>query len=94
MNPGQAFMTTDRSSELSAVLRCCDGERTAFSAAAGPPYEARSEARLRDLYEGSSDAIFVHDAQTGEILDVNQTMCAMYGYPREECVTLGVLSKS
>jgi two-component system cell cycle sensor histidine kinase/response regulator CckA len=55
---------------------------------------ARSEARLRDLYEGSSDAIFVHDAQTGEILDVNQTMCAMYGYSREECVALGVTDLS
>ena len=49
---------------------------------------AHSEARFRDLYEGSTDAIFVHDAETGAILDVNQTMCAMYGYPRDRCSEL------
>ncbi len=51
---------------------------------------AQSETRLRDLFHGSSDAIFVHDAKTGEILDVNETMCQMYGYSREECPALGI----
>ncbi len=49
-----------------------------------------SEAKLRELYESSSDAIFVHDASTGAIIDVNRTMCEMYGYTREESLALSV----
>ena len=41
-----------------------------------------------------NDAIFVHDAATGEILDVNRKMCEMYGYSVEEArlLTVGKLS--
>jgi len=53
-----------------------------------------SEARLRDLYESSADAIFIHNVSDGAILDVNRTMTQMYGYTREECRTLGVVNLS
>ncbi len=43
-----------------------------------------SEARFRTIFEGVNDAIFVHDAQTGAIVDVNAKMTEMFGYSREE----------
>lgn len=43
-----------------------------------------SEQVLRELYHSVGDAIFVHDAETGEILDVNEMACKMYGYERAE----------
>jgi len=42
----------------------------------------------REMLDATSDAIFLHDAETGQILDVNQTMLDMYGYTREELMHL------
>jgi PAS domain S-box-containing protein len=39
---------------------------------------------LQAIFDGTSDAIFIHDAKTGEILDVNQEMCNQFGYTKEE----------
>jgi PAS domain S-box-containing protein len=44
----------------------------------------RSEASYRAVFEASEDAIFVHDWDTGKLLDVNAKGCAAYGYGREE----------
>jgi PAS domain S-box-containing protein len=49
-----------------------------------------STADLREIFHSTNDAIFVHDGETGEILDVNETMCEMYGYTREEARTLSI----
>src|SRR5258706_1921403 len=46
----------------------------------------RGEERYRGIFEGVQDAIVV-EAPTGEILDVNQRACEMYGYSREEFLT-------
>lgn len=43
-----------------------------------------SEERFHTIYDSLSDAVFIHDAKTGLIVDVNDTMCRMYGYQREE----------
>ena len=51
---------------------------------------ADSEARFRDVFENSSDAILIHDAHTGVIHDVNQTWVQMYGYPKEGCEALTI----
>ena len=45
---------------------------------------AESEQIHREIFNATSDAIFIHDAETGDILDVNQTMLDMYGYSRED----------
>ncbi len=34
----------------------------------------------REIFNSTSDAIFIHDAGTGRILEVNQSMLKMYGY--------------
>ncbi len=53
-----------------------------------------SEQNYREVFNATSEAIFVHDAATGVILDVNQTMLDLYGYTREEALGLGVAELS
>lgn len=48
------------------------------------------EDRLLAIFDAVNDAIFVHDLETGAILDVNQRMCEMFGYSREEALSLKV----
>jgi PAS domain S-box-containing protein len=43
-----------------------------------------SEASYRAIFEAVEDAIFVHDWETGAVLDVNRKACEAYGYTREE----------
>lgn len=49
-----------------------------------------SEERFHTIYDSLSDAIFIHDAETGRILDVNETACRLYGYGREELLSKGL----
>ena len=48
----------------------------------------RSERNYREIFDASNDAIFIHDPNTGAILDVNDTMLRMYGFSREEALRL------
>ena len=50
----------------------------------------RMRTNYHEMFEKVNDAIFVHDADTGEILDVNERMCEMHGYTREEALELSV----
>lgn len=50
---------------------------------------AESESRFREIFNTVSDAIFIHDAETGRIIDVNRRMCGMYGFTREEATACG-----
>ncbi len=49
-----------------------------------------SEARFRAIFDGVNDAIFLHDALTGSVLDVNAKMTEMYGYGRKEARRLSI----
>jgi len=49
-----------------------------------------SEESYRSLFEAAEDALFIHDAETGAILDVNPKACAVYGYTPEEFRQLNV----
>jgi PAS domain S-box-containing protein len=46
----------------------------------------QSEKRFRSIFEGVDDAIFV-ESMKGEILDVNDRACEMFGWTHEEFVT-------
>jgi two-component system, cell cycle sensor histidine kinase and response regulator CckA len=63
---------------------------TIVSGGAGSP----SESTYRTIFDLANDAIFVHDADTGAIVDVNQKMMEMYGYTREEVQQLTVADLS
>src|SRR5208337_801619 len=45
-----------------------------------------SEERFHAIYNNIYEAVFVHDALTGKIVDVNQAIYGMYGYSREEAI--------
>lgn len=46
------------------------------------------EDRLQGISDAMTDALIVHDARTGEILEVNRKMLEMFGYTREEAKKL------
>jgi len=46
--------------------------------------------RLAGILQGVNDAIFLHDAQTGQILEVFGRYYEMYGFTREEILSGGV----
>jgi PAS domain S-box-containing protein len=45
---------------------------------------SESEDRFRTIFDSINDAVFIHDIETGAILNVNNTACDIYGYTREE----------
>jgi PAS domain S-box-containing protein len=49
-----------------------------------------SEANYRAIFDAVNDALFVHDLETGDILDANPTMTRIYGYALEEARHLKV----
>ena len=50
----------------------------------------RSEASYRAIFEASEDAIFIHDWDSGRVVDVNRRACEIYGYTHEEWRSIGV----
>lgn len=50
----------------------------------------KSEASYREIFDAANDAIFVHDPETGAILDANRRMCEMFGYSQGEVRKLSV----
>ncbi|MBK6276942.1 MAG: PAS domain S-box protein [Gammaproteobacteria bacterium] len=49
-----------------------------------------AEASYRAIFEAAEDPIFVHDWDSGAILDVNNKACEVYGFPRQELLRLSV----
>lgn len=47
---------------------------------------AESETRFRAIFDAAGDAFFIHDAETGRLIDVNRRMCEMYGYTYEQAL--------
>ncbi len=51
-------------------------------------------ANYRAIFDAANDALFIHDPQTGSILDVNAKMVELYGYAAEEARQLSVADLS
>ena len=47
-----------------------------------------SEELFQSIYNSVNDAIFIHDVETGAVVDVNERMCAMYRCTHEEALRL------
>jgi PAS domain S-box-containing protein len=45
---------------------------------------------LKAIYDTVNEAIFVHDAQTGRILDCNQRACEIYGYSHQQLISMSI----
>jgi len=51
----------------------------------------RSEQNYREIFNATNEAIFMHDAVTGQVLDVNDTMLHMFGFDsKAEALSGGV----
>jgi PAS domain S-box-containing protein len=50
----------------------------------------RAAASYRAIFEAAEDAIFIHDWDSGAVLDVNPKACETYGYSREELIDASV----
>ena len=53
-----------------------------------------SEAKFRTIFDSVNDAIFIHDMESGAIVDVNQRMCEMYGLTHAEALQATVAELS
>jgi PAS domain S-box-containing protein len=47
------------------------------------------DSRYRTLFKHAGDGLWLHDMETGELLDVNDAACEMYGWTRDEQMALG-----
>lgn len=47
-----------------------------------------TERKYQDIFNSTTDAMFLHDAATGAIIEVNQAMLEMYGYTNEEVLAV------
>jgi PAS domain S-box-containing protein len=50
----------------------------------------KSERNYREIFNAAKDALFVHDAESGKIVELNKAVEEMYGYSREEILQLTV----
>lgn len=71
--------------KIVAVRAAAEIERLAANEAL-----ARSEASYRTIFDNAEDAIFIHDWETGRILDANRRACESFGWTREEFAKLSV----
>ncbi len=69
------------------VLRAHDQEHNRLSEVGREL--AASEQNYREIFNSTSDAMLIRDEQ-GRLLDVNERMCAMFGYGREAALRLSV----
>jgi len=53
-----------------------------------------SEASYRSIFEAAEDAIFVHDIETGRVVDVNPTACRSFGYTHDELLAVRIADVS
>jgi PAS domain S-box-containing protein len=49
-----------------------------------------TEKSYREIFNSVDDGIFVHDANNGKIIDVNQSACFMFGYTKDELLNKDV----
>ena len=71
--------------KIFAVRAAAEMERVRAEAAL-----VQSETSYRAIFESAEDSIFIHDWDTGAIVDVNSTACRTYGWPREELLKVSV----
>ena len=49
-----------------------------------------SQAYFASVFDSVNEGLMIHDPQTGRLLDVNQRLCEMSGFSREEALAAGV----
>jgi PAS domain S-box-containing protein len=54
----------------------------------------RRKQEYEQIFHGVNDVITIHDPETAEILDVNDTFCELLGYDRETILEMGITGYS
>jgi PAS domain S-box-containing protein len=54
----------------------------------------RRKQEYEQIFNGVNDVITIHDPETAEILDVNDTFCELLGYDRETILEMGITGYS
>lgn len=52
--------------------------------------QLQMEATYASIFNAANDAIFIHDIETLQIIDVNDKTCEMFCYPKEELIKMSV----
>jgi PAS domain S-box-containing protein len=76
--------------EATVTTATIEGEPRVISTGREITEAKRRRREYEQLFDGVNDAISVHDPATGEYLEVNDTLCEMLGYTREEIFELGI----
>jgi len=79
----------ERVYEVNATAATIGGEERILTINHDITERRRREREYEQIFDGVSDAISVHDPETGEILDVNDSMAELTGYDREELLSAG-----
>ena len=66
------------------------GDRRVVSMQRNVTERKRREHEYEQIFDGVHDAITVHDSDTAELVDVNETFCDLLGYERAEILEMGV----
>jgi two-component system cell cycle sensor histidine kinase/response regulator CckA len=81
----------DRRDEIGAMAQAVDVfHNNAIEKARAEEALRASEENYRAIFNAANDAIFIHDIETGAILDVNPRMSEMFGYTPKEAQRLTV----
>ena len=54
----------------------------------------RRKQEYEQIFHGVNDTITIHDTETAELLDVNDTFCDLLGYDRDEILEMGITGYS
>jgi PAS domain S-box-containing protein len=80
---GKAFDPDDLSKGVVWMMQDITDQKTMLEAL------LESEKNYRDIFNTSSDAIFIHEIPSGKVIDVNDSVLKMYGYSsKEEAINL------
>jgi PAS domain S-box-containing protein len=68
-----------------------DGERRIVAMFQDITERRRREQEYEQIFNGVNDSITIHDAETGELLQVNDAFCNLVGHNRREIIDNGVM---
>ena len=77
-----------------ATTATIGGERRVVGVSQDVTERRRREREYEQIFNGVNDSIVVHDPDTAEMVDVNDTFCELLGYDRETILKMGTAGVS
>jgi len=76
--------------ESNLTVTTIGGHRRVLSLIRDITEQRRKQHQYEEIFHGANDVITIHDPETGEYRDVNETLCEMTGYDRDEIIEMGI----